>query len=190
MSQITKRALAQSLKNLLLRKPLSKITIRDITQDCGINRMTFYYHFKDIYDLVEWVFVEDAKVALSEKNTHDTWQQGLLQIFEVVRENRPFLMNVYNCVHQEQLENFIKPLVDRLVMEIIGQEIGEMSVSEADQAFIARVYSYIMVGITLDWIKDDLREDPKQIVDRLAVLLRGTIHTALSRFQILSDTHI
>ena len=54
MSQVTKRALEASLKNLLLKKPLSKITINDITEDCGINRMTFYYHFKDIYDLVEW----------------------------------------------------------------------------------------------------------------------------------------
>ena len=53
MSQVTKRALEASLKHLLLQKPLNKITINDIAEDCGINRMTFYYHFKDIYDLVE-----------------------------------------------------------------------------------------------------------------------------------------
>ena len=50
MSDLTKRALEQSLKNLLLQKPLHKITISDIADDCGINRMTFYYHFKDIYE--------------------------------------------------------------------------------------------------------------------------------------------
>lgn len=64
MSQVTKRALEQSLKNLLLKKPLNKITINDITEDCGINRMTFYYHFQDIYDLVEWACIEDAKKLL------------------------------------------------------------------------------------------------------------------------------
>ena len=79
MSQVTKRALEASLKNLLLKKPLSKITINDITEDCGINRMTFYYHFKDIYDLVEWSCAEDAKKALEGKKTYDTWQQGFLQ---------------------------------------------------------------------------------------------------------------
>lgn len=67
MSNVTKRALEQSLKNLLLKKPLTKITIGDITEDCGINRMTFYYHFKDIYDLVEWACLEDARRALDEK---------------------------------------------------------------------------------------------------------------------------
>ena len=51
MAQMTKRALEASLKNLLLQKPLNKITINDITEDCGISRMTFYYHFKDIYFL-------------------------------------------------------------------------------------------------------------------------------------------
>lgn len=48
VSQVTKRALEQSLKNLLLKKPLTKITINDIAEDCGINRMTFYYHFKPL----------------------------------------------------------------------------------------------------------------------------------------------
>ncbi len=60
VSQTTKRALEASLKKLLLQKPLNKITINDITEDCGVNRMTFYYHFKDIYDLVDWIMVEDA----------------------------------------------------------------------------------------------------------------------------------
>ena len=104
MSQVTKRALEQSLKNLLLKKPLTKITINDIAEDCGINRMTFYYHFKDIYDLVEWSCLEDAKRALAEKKTHDTWQEGFLQIFEAVRANKPFIMNVYRCVDREQVE--------------------------------------------------------------------------------------
>lgn len=137
MSQITKRAIEQSLKNLLLKKPLTKITINDIAEDCGINRMTFYYHFKDIYDLVEWACLEDAKRALDNKKSHDTWQQGFLQIFEAVRENKPFVMNVYRCVHQEQVEKYLKPQVDNLVLEIIDEEIGTMTIREEDKAFIA-----------------------------------------------------
>lgn len=74
MSQTTKRALEASLKKMLLQKPLNKITINDIAEDCGISRMTFYYHFKDIYDLVEWACVEDAKRALEGKKTCDTWR--------------------------------------------------------------------------------------------------------------------
>lgn len=67
MSDTTKRAMEESLKHLLLKKPLPKITINDIAEDCGINRMTFYYHFQSIYDLVEWSCVEDASKALADK---------------------------------------------------------------------------------------------------------------------------
>ncbi len=93
MSNITKHALAESLKKLLLKKPLNKITINDLTTDCGISRMAFYYHFKDIYDLVEWTCLEESRKALQGKKTYDTWQEGLLQIFEAVYENKPFIIN-------------------------------------------------------------------------------------------------
>ena len=182
MSQITKRALEQSLKNLLLKKPLTKITINDIAEDCGINRMTFYYHFKDIYDLVEWSCLEDARRALEEKKTHDTWQQGFLQIFEAVRENKPFIMNVYRCVPREQVEKYLKPLVDRLILEVIEEEIRDLRVRDEDKKFIADVYAYIFIGLMLDWIKDDMKEDPKKIVDRLATLIAGSVAVALKRF--------
>ena len=184
MSQVTKRALEQSLKNLLLKKPLTKITIGDIAEDCGINRMTFYYHFKDIYDLVEWSCLEDARKALEEKKTYDTWQQGFLQIFEAVRDNKPFVMNVYRCVHREQVEKYLEPLVDNLLMGVIEEESAGITVRQEDKAFIAQVYSYIFIGLMLDWIKDDMREDPEEIVSRLAKLVKGSVAAALSRFKV------
>ena len=82
MSQMTKRALVASLKDLLAEKPLDKITVTDLTEHCGVNRMTFYYHFKDIYDLVEWACIESATRALAGQKTYDTWQQGFLQILQ------------------------------------------------------------------------------------------------------------
>lgn len=184
MSQVTKRALEQSLKNLLLKKPLTKITINDITDDCGINRMTFYYHFKDIYDLVEWSCLEDAKRALDEKKTYETWQQGLLQIFEAVEENKPFILNVYHCVHREQVEKYLQPLVDQLLLDVINEKVGDMTVRDEDKQFIAQIYSYIFIGLMLDWIKDNMRTDPQTIVNRLTKLIKGSMSEALSRFKI------
>lgn len=184
MSQVTKRALEQSLKNLLLKKPLTKITVGDITDDCGINRMTFYYHFKDIYDLVEWSCLEDAKRALDEKKTYDTWQQGLLQIFKAVQENKSFILNVYRCVHREQVEKYLQPLVDQLLLNVINEEAAGITVRDEDKQFIAQVYSYILIGLMLDWIKDDMREDPQQIVEKLSKLIKGSVSVALSRFKL------
>ena len=71
MANITKLALEAALKKELLTKPLDKITINDLAEDCGISRMAFYYHFKDIYDLVEWVCVEDGTKALQGKKNYE-----------------------------------------------------------------------------------------------------------------------
>lgn len=184
VSQVTKRALEQSLKNLLLKKPLNKITITDITEDCGINRMTFYYHFQDIYDLVEWVCYEDAKKALENKKTHDTWQQGLTQLLYAVRENKPFIINVYNCVDKGQVEKYLKPLTDDLLLGVVEEESANVNVREEDKKFIAQVYSYCFVGIMLDWIKNDMKEKPEDLVERLALVLDGDIGSALARFNL------
>lgn len=184
MSQTTKRALEQALKNLLLKKPLNKITINDITEECGVNRMTFYYHFKDIYDFVEWICLENARRALEENKSYETWQQGFLQIFEVVKENKLFVMNVYRCVHQEQVERYLQPLVDNLVLNIINEETNSKLVRDEDKKFIAQVYGYVFIGLMLDWIKADMREEPEQIVNRLAVLIKGSIAEAVSRFAV------
>ena len=183
MSQVTKRALEQSLKNLLLKKPLTKITINDIADDCGINRMTFYYHFKDIYDLVEWSCLEDAKKALNEKKTYETWQQGFLQIFEAAQDNKPFILNVYRCVHGEQVEKYLQPLVDQLLLDVINEEVGEMKVRDEDKQFIAQIYSYIFIGLMLDWIRSDMKGDPHLIVERLDQVIHGSVDAALARLR-------
>ena len=183
MSQVTKRALEASLKNLLLQKPLSKITINDIAEDCGINRMTFYYHFRDIYDLIEWSCEEDASRALGGKKTYDTWQQGLLQIFEAVQDNKPFIMNVYHSVSREQVENYLYRLTYDLLAGVVEEQAAGMSVREEDKAFLATVYKYMLVGLMLDWIKGDMKADPKLIVDRLALVIHGNIREALERLR-------
>ena len=184
MSEITKRALEQSLKNLLLKKPLNKITINDIAEDCGINRMTFYYHFKDIYDLVEWSCLEDTQKALKEKKTYDTWQEGLLQIFYAVRENKPFIMNVYHCVDRAQVEKYLTPLTDELLMGVIEEKSKGVRVRSEDKEFIAQVFSYCFIGIMLDWVRDDMKEDPEVIVGKLALVLKDSVTHAIERMKI------
>ena len=184
MSQMTKRALEASLKELLRHKPLDKITVSDLTDHCGVNRMTFYYHFKDIYDLVEWCCEEDASRALAGKKTYETWQQGLLQIFEAVQDNKPFILNVYRSVSREQVENYLYKVTYDLLEGVVEEQAQGMSVRDEDKAFIASVYKYAFVGLMLDWIKNDMRQDPAQLVEQLSTLIHGDVTKALEKCRI------
>ena len=187
MSQTTKRALEASLKNLLLKKPLNKITINDIAEDCGINRMTFYYHFKDIYDLVEWSCHEDAARALGGKKTYDTWQQGFLNIFRAVEDNKPFIMNVYHSVSREHVETYLYKLTYDLLIGVVEEKSKGISVRDEDKQFIADFYKYAFVGIMLNWIKCGMTEDPEKIIKKLSVLIQGDITRALNIYRTYSN---
>ena len=74
-TEMTKRLMADALKRLMAQKPLNKITIRQITEDCGVNRQTFYYHFEDIYDLMRWMFRQEALALLDQREGVVIWRQ-------------------------------------------------------------------------------------------------------------------
>lgn len=183
MSQITKKAIEASLKNLLLKKPFDKITINDIAEDCGISRMTFYYHFKDIYDLVEWACEEDAKKILEGKDDYKTWTQGFLNLFEEVLKNKPFVLNVYRSVGREQVENYLYKIVYDLLLNVVEEKAQGMTVRDEDKEFIADFYKYAFVGLMLDWVKNGMKEDPHKIVKKVEFLLSGSLSVSLERFR-------
>lgn len=183
MSQITKKALVASLKKLLLKKPIHKITINEITEDCGVNRMTFYYHFTDIYDLARWACMEDAEQAIANNKTYETWQQGFLNIFHAVSKNKPLILNVYRTVDREQIENYLNTQTHGLLMGVIEEKAKGMNIPEKDKEFIADFFKYAFNGIMLHWIADDMKEDPQYIVDRVSTLIHGDITHALDCFR-------
>lgn len=183
MTQTTKRALAASLKRLLAEKPLSKITITDITEDCEVNRQTFYYHFKDIYDLVEWIYTSEAAKALDGKKTHDTWQQGFLQIFMYVSENKNFIINTYGSLSRAHLDRFLLEETYQLLIGVVEELAADIPVREDDKQFIANFYKYGFVGQMLEWIGKGMKEKPEEIVNHLGIMLDGMFALSIEKFR-------
>ncbi len=183
MTQITKRALAASLKKLLSQKTLDKITVIDIAEECEVNRQTFYYHFKDIYDLIDWIYTHEAARALDGNKTSETWQQGFLRIFEYVSQNKSFVLNTYHSVNREHLERYLHQETQELLLGVIEEKAKGLNVRDDDKAFIAHFYKFAFVGLVLDWIKNGMRDEPEQIVERLSILIQGDFAGALQRFE-------
>jgi len=187
MSQTTKKAIAASLKKLLAEKPLDKINITDITDDCEVNRQTFYYHFQDIYDLVEWIYTSEATKAIDGNKTYDTWQQGFLQIFEYVLENKAFVKSTYHSISREHLETYLYSETYQLLLGVIEEKATNIPLREDDMAFIANFYKYAFVGLLLEWVRTGMKEKPQVMIERLNILIGGNISGALERFR--TDHH-
>ena len=173
----------ESLKKLVLTKRLEKITINDLTADCGISRMAFYYHFKDIYDLVEWVCVEDGRKALQGKKTYDTWQEGMGQVFDAVLENKDFILNVYRSIGREKIESYLYKFTYDMIKEVVEEKCRGIALAADHKAFIADFYKYGFVGIMLDWIGNGMKADYAEIVENMGVMLHGNIARSIKNFE-------
>ena len=182
MCYSTKKKIADCVRQLMKRKEISKITIGDIMEATGMSRQSFYYHFKDIYDLVEWSCMEDATRALQGKKTYDTWHEGLKQIFEAVLENKPFIMNAYRALSREQIENYLFMLTHNLLMGVVEEKSKGLEVTEEEKSFIADFYKYGFVGVMLDWIGKGMKEDYTEITDRMSATLDGSITNSIHNF--------
>lgn len=115
-SALTKSALAASFCRLLAERPFCKITVADIAGGCGLSRMTFYYHFQDVYDLLTWTCGERASAACEGLE----WQEGLLRLFRTVRRDRDLVMNVYRSVDRSVLEAALFPFAHDLILREMG----------------------------------------------------------------------
>ena len=127
VSEHTKAMLCQALKKKMVQKPLDKITIRELADDCGLKRQAFYYHFQDIYDLVCWMFQQEAVSLLRQHDGALLWQEGLLQLFRYIEQNRAVCLCALKSVGREHLKRFFKAdihtIIHRAVVQI-GEEVG------------------------------------------------------------------
>ena len=172
MQNMTKYALKESLKRLMLKKSLDRITINDLTSDCGISRMTFYYHFRDIYDLAEWTCLEESRKALQGKKTYDTWQEGLVQILRLFTKIRLLCRMPVMPLEEKKIENYLFKLTHDLIMGVVQEQSAELSITEEQKNFIADFYKYSLVGILLDWISRGMKDDYQAMTDNICTTLQ------------------
>jgi len=107
MASKTKEKLAAALVTELHQTPVDKITIQAIVDDCDLTRQTFYNHFADIYELVEWTAKEATARALTNVADYDNWQQGFLNIMADIQDNQYLVMNTYQTAYRDLLEKYI-----------------------------------------------------------------------------------
>ncbi|BEP29302.1 TetR/AcrR family transcriptional regulator C-terminal domain-containing protein [Helicovermis profundi] len=183
MSDVTKKALAKSLKKIMLNKPLDKITINDITSESGFNRRTLYYHFQDIYDLLEWTLKTEISDILGKNKTYNTWQKGFLELLNYLNDNKKIILNIYATINRDYIESHLISDVTVLILNVINEVSSNLEVSDISKNKIAKFYEIALVGIILDWIKNKMETDPKVIVEDLDIILDGDIYNALCKYK-------
>lgn len=181
MANTTKIHLAQAAHQLLETKPLSKIKVSDITDLCGVNRMTFYYHFSDIYQLLEWALQHAVdKFRKNVLNDKDTAEESLIKTFHLISNEHNSIMNIYHSISLEQLEYFLSSLTRSYVDRMVTESVGNHVIDEADRNFIVDFYNYAFIGILVKWFKHDMADDPEFIVKKLHIMFEGVVELSIA----------
>lgn len=183
MAQATKKALAASLKELLGQKPFHKITISDITEQCGVNRMTFYYHFHDIYDLARWAFQEEAAALLDGSVTASSWEEWFESFLKKLQSCRPQLVNICRSIRREELEQHMCEVAEQVLRPMLDRELGDCPVPEEEWNFVVHFYTYAFVGMLLEWIEGGMKTETEVLARRLNTICSGGIRRAVQEFQ-------
>ena len=179
MTIVIKRVLASTLKEMAEKKSLSKITINDLTQACDVSRPTFYNNFKDIYDLVEWIYLKEVVTPIERGKIYDKWQDALTSIFQYISENHVFVLNTYRSFGKGFLEKVLRQEIELFLSNQVFKKI-EVTKEEAKQVeFSYSFYTYALVGVGLDWIEKQMPESVEELVERIERVMLGEIISLL-----------
>ena len=166
-SNITKRALASALKKLMEEKPFAKISVSDICEACDMNRKSFYYHFKDKYELVNWIYYTECIAALRKKD-YQNIDWGLAEdLCAYFYENRSFYRKTLTIEGQNSFYDYFRDVLKTVFTEYIKDVFENCENSE----FYVTFYSDAFVASIVRWISDKDCMKPQEYT----VLLRSCL---------------
>lgn len=182
LQNTTKALLADSLITMLEKRNLEKITVKDLVKECGLTRQTFYNHFYDIYELVEWIYLHETEKTLEGNKDYDTWQQGFYQLLISIKQNKVLVRNTYRSANRDSLEKYMYTVIYDQILAVVEKQAIDMKVDQRHKNFIAHFYSLAFLALIFEWIRDGMKEKPEDIVDQTAVLIKGDFEKALKKY--------
>lgn len=178
---MTKKALAASLKKLMEKKLLSKITIKEIIEDCNVNRKTFYYHFHDINDLVKWTFEEEAVEVIKQYDLLIDYQDAIRFILSYVEKNKHICNCALDALGRDELKIFFRNDFLSMIGSTVEQLSEGMSVSEDFKVFLINFYTDALASVLINWIRDKDHRNKEKMVQYVSVTLYSTIKQVLEK---------
>ena len=175
-SEAAKREICAALKALMAQKPLN------------MARQHFYYHFEDIYDAVRWMFDQEAVALLREHEGVMLWQDGLLQLFQYLQENRAVCLCALHSISREHLKRFFQTDVHAIIQGTIQRVVAELNcrVSDTEVDLLTKFYVGALASMMEEWLLENIQETPEELIRFADQLLKDHVRGAALR---MAETH-
>lgn len=167
-SNITKRALASTMKRLMETRPFAKISVSDICEVCGMHRKSFYYHFKDKYDLVNWIFYHDF-IEITVRDEPGTFSELYKRLCTYFYENRVFYKNALSVTGQNSFGEYYQELFEASVKAWLEDDYPDSGRLD----LIAAYYSQVSLAALTKWLDSSPCMPPEEYFALMRDLMDG-----------------
>lgn len=178
MPNFTRNAIKASFLKLLSQQPLSKISVRDIVEDCGINRNSFYYHFHDIPALIEEIVKECFDSLIQKYPNVTSLNECVNAAIQFILENKQALLHIYNSVNRDIFERYLMKFCEEFIVSYLNTAFAGQNIAEGDKELIIRFLKCELFGVGIDWMNSGMpstiTEDAKRIFEICHGLSYGT----------------
>lgn len=181
MANFTKKAIQNSFVKLLNEKPLSKITIRDIVEDCNVNRNTFYYYYQDLPQLLETIVEEDALRIIKEYPAIESVEDCLSAVISFAMKNRTAVMHIYRSVNRDIYEQYLWKVGERVVTAYVDSILTDRKVTPQDRELIIDYLKCVCFGLIMEWLDKGMKGDIQARFHRLCELKQDDISNMIAR---------
>lgn len=181
MANFTKKAIKDTFIELLSDRPLSRITVKDIVEACGINRNSFYYHYHDIPSLIEEIVTEEADRIVAEYQTFDSLEMGFNAAIDFAKKYRRAILNIFKSVNRDIFEQYLWKVCDYIVVSFCKTVFADKPVSDEDRNIIMQFYKAQCFGMVIDWLRSGMKEDVHYNIHRICQLQEGMLEEMIRR---------
>lgn len=173
----TKKTFAEALKELMMEKPLSKITVSELIKVCGVNRKTFYYHFEDIYALLKWMFEEEAIEVVKHFDLMVDHEEAITFVMDYVEQNNYIINCAYDSIGHDEMKRFFYRDFTSVVTKMIEGAERQMdrTLSPEYRQFLCNFYTEALSGAIIDWVKKREQLSRSQVIDYVTRTIRGSL---------------
>lgn len=187
MTEMTKILLSNSLKKLLSKKPLNKITVKNIASDCKLTRQTFYYHFQDIYELLDWTYKNEFGHILhnSKNNNQEAVVKGILKY---IKDNKSMFEHTIQSVGREHFESAVYPELYDFNKNIILETSSELDIPTEKINFLANLQTITLLSVVIQWANNGMKDNIDNIVQMLDLTINSATANVLKEYQEESST--
>jgi len=189
LSQFTKKAIRENFLNLLLKKSFDKITVKDIVEACEINRNTFYYYYKDIYDLMGDIFQTETNKVLEEQERGGSCYEEFQRIAAFITSYRGSIIHIYHSKSREVFVGHLNTVSEIILQNYIEQLRIDGEIAPENKKFVCDYYRFSVVGMIINWIKSGMEEDSQIFIRKMSDIFENTVEMALKSFTYKEKGH-